>query len=106
LLAEAHAQIVSNPGRYVDHVFGEFEVGGTSMLYLSDIPFAELGFPVDLPQTAPPEETEKIMNTLPAVIAGMTVLMVGTAIVTHRHPPPESIRDNEEPRTSTDGQEE
>lgn len=105
LLAEAHAQIISNPGRYVDHVFGEFEVGGTSMLYLSDIPFAELGFPANLPQTAPPEETEKIMSTLPAVITGMTVLMAGTAIVTHRHKPLESIQDNEE-LTSTDVQEE
>ena len=61
LLAQAHAQIASNPGRYIDHVFGEFEVGGTSMLYLSDVPFEQLGFPTGLPQTAPPEETEKIM---------------------------------------------
>ena len=84
LLAQAHAQIASNPGRYVDHVFGEFEVGGTSMLYLSDIPFAELGFPVNLPDTAPPEETEKIMTTLPGVIAGLTALLAGTAHYTHR----------------------
>lgn len=84
LLAQAHAQIESNPGRYVDHVFGEYEVGGTSMLYLSDIPFAELGFPTNLPNTAPPEETEKIMGTLPSVIIGMGALMAGTAFVTHR----------------------
>ena len=88
LLAQAHAQIDSNPGRYVDHVFGEFEVGGTAMLYLSDIPFAELGFPVDLPDGAPPEETEKIMNTLPGVIGGVAALMAGTAIYTHRKPGP------------------
>ena len=90
LLAQAHAQIVSNPGRYVDHIFGEFEVGGTSMLYLSDIPFEELGFPVDLPDTAPPNETEKIMHKLPAVIAGMAALMAGTAVYTHHHKPPEA----------------
>jgi formate dehydrogenase iron-sulfur subunit len=84
LLAQAHAQIVSNPGHYVEHVFGEFEAGGTSMLYLSDIPFEELGFPVDLPHTAPPEETEKIMAILPAVITGLTALMAGTALYTHR----------------------
>ena len=83
LLAQAHAQIDSNPSRYIDHIFGEFEAGGTSMLYLSDIPFAELGFPADLPNTAPPEETEKIMSTLPGVIAGVTTLMAGAAVVTH-----------------------
>ncbi len=84
LLAQAHAQIISNPDRYVDHVFGEFEAGGTSILYLSDIPFEELGFPVNLPDTAPPEETEKIMNTLPVVIGGVIALMAGTAAYTHR----------------------
>ena len=84
LLAQAHAQISSNPGRYVDHVFGEFEVGGTSMLYLSDIPFAELGFPTNLPATAPPEETEKIMQALPLVLAGVTAFMAATAAYTHR----------------------
>jgi formate dehydrogenase iron-sulfur subunit len=87
LLAEAHAQIECNCGRYVDHIFGEHEVGGTSMLYLSDIPFEELGFPVDLPETAPPQETEKIMSTLPFVITGVAALMAGTAAYTHRKAP-------------------
>lgn len=86
LLAQAHAQIDSNPGRYVDHVFGESEVGGTSMLYLSDVPFEQLGFPTDLPQTAPPEETEKIMSKLPLVIGGVAALMTGTAVYAHRTP--------------------
>lgn len=86
LLAQAHAQIASNPGRYVDHVFGEFEVGGTSMLYLSDVAFEQLGFPGHLPQTAPPEETEKIMSKLPFVIGGVAALMTGTAVYTHRAP--------------------
>jgi formate dehydrogenase iron-sulfur subunit len=83
LLAQAHAQITSNPHRYIDHVFGEFEVGGTSILYLSDASFEAMGFPVDLPQTAPPEETEKIMRKLPLVIAGMAALLAGTAAYTH-----------------------
>jgi formate dehydrogenase iron-sulfur subunit len=84
LLAQAHAQIDCNCNRYVNHIFGEHEVGGTSMLYLSDIPFEELGFPVGLPESAPPEETEKIMNTLPFVITGVAALMAGTATYTHR----------------------
>jgi formate dehydrogenase iron-sulfur subunit len=86
LLAQAHGQIVSNPGRYLDHVYGEAEVGGTSMLYLSDVPFEQLGLPANLPQTAPPQETEKIMSALPFVIAGLTCLMTGTAAYTHRRP--------------------
>ncbi|MEW5959042.1 MAG: 4Fe-4S dicluster domain-containing protein [Chloroflexota bacterium] len=84
LLAQAHGQIASNPHRYIDHVFGEFEVGGTSILYLSDIPFEAMGFPVDLPQTAPSLETEKIMSKLPLVIAGMAALLAGAAVYTQR----------------------
>ncbi len=84
LLAQAHAQIESNPGRYVDHIFGEFEVGGTSMLYLSDTPFEELGFLVDVPLTAPPEQTRKVTNTLPFALTGVMALMAGTAAYTNR----------------------
>lgn len=106
LLAQAHAQIASNPDRYVDHIFGEFEVGGTSMLYLSDVAFAQLGFRADLPRTAPPEETEKIMSKLPYVIGGMTALMTGTAVYTHRKPTVamEQAMDTPSPLAS-DGQE-
>ncbi|MCP4166839.1 MAG: 4Fe-4S dicluster domain-containing protein [Chloroflexi bacterium] len=85
LLAQAHAMIDSNPDHYVDHVFGEHEVGGTSILYLSDVPFDQLGFPTDLPATAPSMETEKIMITLPFVIGGLAIALTGATAYTHRH---------------------
>jgi formate dehydrogenase iron-sulfur subunit len=110
LLAQAHAQIASNPGRYIDQVFGESEVGGTSMLYLSDVPFEQLGFPTGLPQTAPPEETEKIMTKLPFVIGGVAAVMTGTAMYTHRSPAKSIERDEAAAGTvsphTPDGQEE
>jgi formate dehydrogenase iron-sulfur subunit len=96
LLAQAHGQIASTPGRYLDHIYGETEVGGTSMLYLSDVPFEQLGLPASLPQTAPPQETEKIMSALPYVIAGVTCLMTGTAAYTHRRPAASSQADGQE----------
>jgi formate dehydrogenase iron-sulfur subunit len=101
LLAQARAQIASNPGRYIDHVYGEFEVGGTSMLYLSDVPFEQLGFPADLPTIAPPEQTEKIMSKLPFVIGGVAAVMTGSAVYTHSRPEelPEGHAD-----AATDGQ--
>lgn len=86
LLSEAHARIESDPDRYLHHVYGEHEVGGTSMLYLSDVPFEDLGFRTNLPTFAPPEETEKVMSALPMVIGGMATLMTGTALYTHRRP--------------------
>lgn len=84
LLAQAHAQIATHPDRYIDHVYGESEVGGTSILYLSAVPFEQLGLPTDLPQEAPPRATARIMATLPLVIAGVATAMTGAAIYTHR----------------------
>lgn len=46
LLAEARRRIAANPGRYYrDRIYGETEVGGTQVLYLSHVPFAKLGLP-------------------------------------------------------------
>ncbi len=56
MIAEAHRRIEANPDRYINHVYGETEVGGTSVLYLSGVPFEALGlrpFGDDpLPETA------------------------------------------------------
>jgi Fe-S-cluster-containing dehydrogenase component len=45
LLEEAHRRLRDHPGRYVDHVYGEHEVGGSQVLYLSHVPFEKLGLP-------------------------------------------------------------
>ena len=45
MLTEAHKRISSHPDKYVDHIYGEKEAGGTSVLYLSSVPFVKLGFP-------------------------------------------------------------
>ena len=45
MLALAHKRIADRPDKYVDHVYGEKELGGTSVLYLSAVPFEKLGFP-------------------------------------------------------------
>ena len=61
LLELAHEKIRNEPDVYVDHVYGEHEVGGTSWLYLSSQPFEEVGF-VKLDSTAPPRLTEAIQH--------------------------------------------
>jgi len=61
LLAQAREKIKAHPDEYVDHVYGEHEVGGTSWLYLSSVPFERLGF-LTLPSDAPPAVTEAIQH--------------------------------------------
>ncbi|HSV13857.1 MAG TPA: 4Fe-4S dicluster domain-containing protein, partial [Tepidisphaeraceae bacterium] len=61
LLALARKRIGEHPDRYIDHIYGEHEVGGTSWLYLSAAPFEEAGF-LTLGSAAPPALTEKIQH--------------------------------------------
>ncbi|MBX3008824.1 MAG: 4Fe-4S dicluster domain-containing protein [Melioribacteraceae bacterium] len=45
LIDAAHQKIKNYPDRYLNHVFGEEEVGGTSWLYLASKDFNKIGFP-------------------------------------------------------------
>jgi Fe-S-cluster-containing dehydrogenase component len=45
LLREAHRRLEAYPDRYVPHVYGETEAGGTQVLYLSHVPFDKIGLP-------------------------------------------------------------
>jgi Ni/Fe-hydrogenase subunit HybB-like protein/Fe-S-cluster-containing dehydrogenase component len=61
LLELAREKIKTHPNEYVDHIYGEHEVGGTSWLYLSSVPFEQIGF-LKLPSQAPPAVTEAIQH--------------------------------------------
>ena len=61
LVKLAHRRIDENPGRYVDHLYGEHEVGGTSWLYLAGRPLEELDFPV-LGSSPAPGVSESIQH--------------------------------------------
>ncbi len=84
LVAEAHARIAARPDRYVDHVYGEHEVGGTAVLYLSDVPFAAIGFPAALPLYPLPIKTWAVMSLVPAVAGGTAALMTAAYLLTRR----------------------
>ncbi len=61
LLTAAHERIKAKPNRYLPHVYGEHEVGGTSWLYLSGRPVTELGL-LEMPKNAPALRTEAIQH--------------------------------------------
>ena len=45
LIKLARERLKRHPERYTGHIYGERELGGTSWMYLSGIPFEELGLP-------------------------------------------------------------
>jgi formate dehydrogenase iron-sulfur subunit len=95
LIAEAHARIAAHPGRYIDHVYGEFENGGTSYLILSHVPFTELGLP-EMPETPVLEVSEAVMEgTIPFALAWGTVLTgvaVGVNVMKKKKAAPSLVR--------------
>jgi formate dehydrogenase iron-sulfur subunit len=83
LITEARARIGASPDKYVDHIYGEKEAGGTSWLYILPVPFEEMGFPA-LGEEAPTENPHIAMRTLPYYAAGVAALMAGFYWLTKR----------------------
>lgn len=77
LLEEARHRIYSEPGRYVSHIYGEREAGGTSWLYLSAVPFEQLGFKTDIGTTAYPTYTKEFLYAVPMVLTIVPPLLLG-----------------------------
>ncbi len=84
ILAIAKDRIKQNPDKYVDHIYGEKEVGGTTYLYLSAVPFKQLGFRTDLPTERLPALTWAAQEKIPGVIAILVPLLSAIAWWTHR----------------------
>lgn len=89
LVAMAKERIARRPDRYVNHLYGEHEVGGTSWMYLTGRPVEEVGL-LRLPETPPPRRTEAIQHGIfkygifPVALYGV---LAGLMWMTHRaHP--------------------
>lgn len=66
LLSEAQERIAAAPARYLNHVWGKQEYGGTCVLYISDVDLATLDWPA--PQTSPiPALTESLIRQTPVI---------------------------------------
>jgi formate dehydrogenase iron-sulfur subunit len=84
LLMEAHKRIVENPGVYVPRIYGEKEVGGTSVLYISDVPFEKLGF-IETPTNQPmPTLSAAALGEVPTVVTIGGSLLAGLYWFTQR----------------------
>lgn len=87
LLALAREKLRNNPERYVDHIYGEYEVGGTCWLYIADRPFDEIGFRTDLGTIPYPELTKDFLSAVPLVLAIWPALLMGAYALTKRPAP-------------------
>ncbi len=84
LIAVARERIRNYPDRYVDHIYGEHEMGGTSWLYLSGAEFAEVGMREDLGTTPAGKLTSGALGAVPMVVGLWPVLLTGIYAINKR----------------------
>jgi len=99
LIKIARERIRKYPDRYIDHIYGEHEMGGTSWLYLSGAPFSELGMREDLGVTPAPELTAGALRGVPIVVGLWPVLLTGIYAMSRRK---EKIADSEREQAIAD----
>jgi formate dehydrogenase iron-sulfur subunit len=84
LIAEAKDRLAQNPGQYVDHIFGLAEVGGTSVLLLSGVPFDHFRYRDNLLPESMPLLTYRVLSHIPDLVTLGGVLLGGIWWITNR----------------------
>jgi Fe-S-cluster-containing dehydrogenase component len=82
LLAQAKGRIAAAPGKYFENrVYGEYEAGGTQVLYLSKVPFDKIGLP-KLGSTSLGHYATKVSSVLYKWLSGpiIAAVFIGSVI--------------------------
>ncbi len=77
LIEEARSRIYRNPEKYIHRIYGEEEAGGTSWLYISDVPFESLRLPERVEGKSYPEMADRALSGVPFVITLWPPLLMG-----------------------------
>jgi len=95
LLDEAHKRLRENPGKYVPKVYGEHELGGTQVLYLSHIEFEKLGFRFSQ-QRSVPDLQQTVSHGIYKGFAGPVALyaLLGAVMFRNRKKNPEEEKES------------
>lgn len=85
LLKVAHERIKETPDRYYDHIYGEKEVGGTGWMYLSSVPFDQVGFDTTLGNEPIISNVKEFLGTVPMVLSIWPALFTGFHLLSTRN---------------------
>ena len=76
MLQEARSRISMRPDNYIDHIYGEKEAGGTSVLYLASVPFEKIGLPA-LGDKPYPAVSKAALHAVPPAVLAVGALLGG-----------------------------
>ena len=100
MLADAEKRLRENPSGYIQHIYGKNEAGGTSVLFLSAVPFEALGFPTNVPLEPLPMYTYRALSKIPSVVSAGALLLGGIWWITHRRGEVAEAETKENPESS------
>lgn len=84
LIKIGRRRIEENRGKYIDHIYGEYEAGGTSWLYLSNVPFEEVGFNMEVPHEPILDSVKNFLGIVPMVLTIWPALFAGFHLLATR----------------------
>ncbi|MGE5674351.1 MAG: 4Fe-4S dicluster domain-containing protein [Mycobacterium leprae] len=84
LLKTAKARIKKGNGKYVDHVYGEQEAGGTAVLYISGAPLELTALNTKVTTDEVPSYTWKAMKQLPFLLGAVGAVSLGLRAYSNR----------------------
>jgi formate dehydrogenase iron-sulfur subunit len=84
VLNVARDRIRNEPAKYLDHIYGETEAGGTDWLYVSAVPFETIGLPGNLGTTPYPELTREFLSSVPLVLMALPAFLGGTYLFSNK----------------------
>jgi len=84
LVEEAKRRVYAAGSRYVRHVYGEHEAGGTNWLYISDVDFTRLDMKVTVDDASYPQLVRGALGVPPFVMTLWPPLLMGIYAFSHR----------------------
>jgi len=77
ILMEAKRRISNNPDKYISHIYGEYEAGGTSHIYISAVPFEKIGFKTNIGLEPYPKYSTGFLYAVPFIFVLWPLAMLG-----------------------------
>ncbi len=85
LISIARERMRKYPDRYIDHIYGQHEVGGTNWMYITGAPFEDLGLRTDLGVKPAPELTSGALSLVPPIVGIWPALLGGIYLISQRN---------------------
>jgi len=84
LLKKAKETITANPDTYLNHIYGEHEFGGTSVLYITDVKLDQPGWTTTMKDRSIADYTWPVISKTPFLGGGVLAFLAGTFFIINR----------------------